>query len=126
MNTKVAKTDVTKTELAKVEVWARDNYEFYSGGSDNEVKIASFASTEAGINFIKQKLDEYIQAQLKTNLNTDNLSIDDLLAGYRFGGTHYFIKMNQPCGESSVEFDTSFDCKKYVEQQFKIIIDKEY
>ena len=60
MNTKVikAKATETKTELAKVEVWARDNYEFYSGDSDNEVKIASFASTEAGINFIKQKLDE--------------------------------------------------------------------
>ena len=69
-----------------IEVWCEDNYDFMKGES-HPCKVAEFSTTEEAVAYMYDKLDEQLSRLAK---NVD--SAEELLRGYKYGGTDYFIK----------------------------------
>ena len=69
-----------------IEVWCEDNYDFMKGES-YPYKVAEFSTTEEAVAYMCDKLDEQL-CRLAKNV----ASAEELLRGYKYGGTDYYIK----------------------------------
>ncbi len=69
-----------------IEVWCEDNYDFMKGESC-PCKVAAFSSTEEAVAYMCDKLDEQL-----CGLAKNVASAEELLRGYKYGGTDYYIK----------------------------------
>ena len=70
----------------RIEVWCEDNYDFMKGES-HPCKVAEFSTTGEAVAYMCDKLDEQL-SRLAKNVE----SAEELLRGYKYGGTDYFIK----------------------------------